>query len=140
MTTLERGLVPSHNGPLPLQAHSMACQVAQWDREIVDTPYTSVPAPSQILSPEIVRLYENFSENGQETFTRQLGFNILKGEFTFKRGRFPLNEHVSSFSSTPTEFLERLRIWSDRWVAEWACNAERLGCDAISSLEQSQRP
>ena len=115
-------------GPLPMKAQSMACLVAQWDRGIADTPFTSMPEPDVLLSPEKQELYAKFSEYGRDVFEREVTHSILTGEVSFKRESFAEDEQVSTLDSTPEEFLEGLRFWADEWVGNWACHIEELGC------------
>ena len=115
-------------GPLPMKAQSMACLVAQWDRGIADTPFTSMPEPDVFLSADMRELYAQFSDYGREVVQRHLVSYILKGEVIFKRERFANTEKVSTLDSTPEEFLEGLRFWADEWVSGWACHSENLGC------------
>ena len=115
-------------GPLPMKAQSMACLVAQWDRGIADTPFTSMPEPDVLLSPEKQELYAKFSEYGRDVFEREVTHSILTGEVSFKRESLAEDEQVSTLGSTPEEFLEGLRFWADEWVAGWACHIEELDC------------
>ena len=115
-------------GPLPMKAQSMACLVAQWDRGIADTPFTSMPEPDILLSPEKQELYAKFSEYGRDVFEREVTHSILTGEVSFKRESLAEDEQVSTLGSTPEEFLEGLRFWADEWVAGWACHIEELDC------------
>ena len=74
-----------------MKAHSMACLVAQWDRGLADTPFTSMPDPDVLLSPEKQELYAKFSEYGREVVRQEVTLRILTGEVFFKgelfRGR-----------------------------------------------------
>ena len=115
-------------GPLPMKAQSMACLVAQWDRGIADTPFTSMPEPDVLLSPEKQELYAKFSEYGRDVFEREVTHSILTGEVSFKRESLAEDEQVSTLDSTPEEFLEGLRFWADELVGDWACHIEELGC------------
>ncbi len=129
-------------GPLPKEAHDMACQLAQWDRGIADAPFTSMPTPGDLLTEDNLKLYEQFSERSKDTFERRLAMNILKGEFFFQRDRFGLEtERYSSYGPSSGDFVEGLRAWSDDWVADWACNVEHLGCGPSPNTPlQLQRP
>ena len=115
-------------GPLPMKAHWMVCQVAQWDRGLTDTPFTSMPDPDVLLSPEKQELYAKFSEHGKEVIERELTLRILTGEVSFKRESFAGEEQVSTLDSTPEEFLEGLRFWADELVGEVACHLEDFDC------------
>ena len=115
-------------GPLPMNARTMRCEIARWDRGIADTPFTSMPGPDVFLSADMSELYAQFSDYGKEVVQRHLVSYILKGEVIFKRERFANTEKVSTLDSTREEFLEGLRFWADEWVSGWACYNENLGC------------
>ena len=115
-------------GPLPMKARFMACLVAQWDRSLTDTPFTSMPDPDVLLSPEKQELYAKFSEHGKEVIERELTLRILTGEVSFKRESFAGEEQVSTLDSTPEEFLEGLRFWADELVGDVACHLEDFDC------------
>ena len=116
------------SGPLPMKARFMACLVAQWDRGLTDTPFTSMPDPDVLLSPEKQELYAKFSEHGKEVVERELTLRILTGEVSFKRESFARDEQVSTLDSTPEEFLEGLRFWADELVGDVACHLEDFDC------------
>jgi hypothetical protein len=112
---------------LPQEAAYLACFIAGWDLGIIDAPFTAIPAPADLLSAENLELYEKFSDRSKSGFKRELANLILRGEVRFRRP-LELEQRVSSFNSTPDEFLEGLRIWSDRSVTERACSAEQAAC------------
>ena len=116
------------SGPLPMNARFMACLVAQWDRGLADTPFTSMPDPDVLLSPEKQELYAKFSEYGKEVIEREVTLRILTGEVSFKRESFAKDEQVSTLDSTPDEFLEGLRFWADELVGDVACHLEEFDC------------
>ena len=115
-------------GPLPMNARIVRCEIARWDRGIADTPFTSMPEPDVLLSPEKQELYAKFSEYGRDVFEREVTHSILTGEVSFKRESLAEDEQVSTLDSTPEEFLEGLRFWADELVGDWACHIEDLGC------------
>ena len=116
-------------GPIPMDVRFMSCLVAMWDRGVSDTPFTSMPAPSVYLSPDNVELFSKFSEYGREVIERDIAEHILRGEVSFKREQTSSKtEHVSTFYSTPAEFLEGLRFYADQRVSDRAWRIEELDC------------
>ena len=110
-------------GPLPMKAHSMACLVAQWDRGIADTPFTSMPGPDVFLPEDKRDFYDELSDYEKEVTVRNLAHDILKGEVWFKRSRFGQTERVSTLGPDE-EFLEGLRLKA----VEWLCGFHPPAC------------
>ena len=111
-------------GPLPMNAHWMVCQVAQWDRGLTDTPFTSMPGPDVFLPEDKRKFYDELNDHEKEVTERNLAHDILQGEVVFKRSRFEPTEEVSTFGSTPEEFLEGLRYSA----VEWLCGFHPAAC------------
>ena len=111
------------SGPLPMKAHSMACLVAQWDRGIADTPFTSMPGPDVFLPEDKRDFYDELSDYEKEVTVRNLAHDILKGEVWFKRSRFGQTERVSTLGPDE-EFLEGLRLKA----VEWLCGFHPPAC------------
>ena len=111
-------------GPLPMKAHWMVCQVAQWDRGIVDTPFTSMPGPDVFLPEDKRKFYDELNDHEKEVTERNVAHDILQGEVVFKRSRFEPTEKVSTLGSTPEEFLEGLRFSA----VEWLCGYHSPAC------------
>ena len=111
-------------GPLPMNAHWMVCQVAQWDRGLTDTPFTSMPGPDVFLPEDKRKFYDELNDHEKEVTERNLAHDILQGEVVFKRSRFEPTEEVSTLGSTPEEFLEGLRYSA----VEWLCGFHPAAC------------
>ena len=111
-------------GPLPKTARIMACLVSQWDRGIVDTPFTSMPGPDVYLPEDKRNFYDKLTDYEKEVTERNLVHDILRGEVWFKRSRFGQTERVSTLGSTPEEFLEGLRFSA----VEWLCGFHPAAC------------
>ena len=111
-------------GPLPMKAHWMVCQVAQWDRGLTDTPFTSMPGPDVFLPEDKRKFYDELNDHEKEVTERNLAHDILQGEVVFKRSRFEPTEEVSTLGSTPEEFLEGLRFSA----VEWLCGYHSPAC------------
>lgn len=111
-------------GPLPFKARIMRCLIAQWDRGIADTPFTSMPGPEVFLPEDKRDFYNELSDYEKEATERNLARAILKGEVLFKRSRFGQTEKVSTIDSTQEEFLEGLRFEA----VEWLCGFHPPAC------------
>ena len=67
-------------GPLPMKAHWMVCQVAQWDRGLTYTPFTSMPGPDVFLPEDKRKFYDELNDHEKEVTERNLAHDILQGE------------------------------------------------------------
>ncbi len=111
-------------GPLPFKARIMRCLIAQWDRGIANTPFTSMPGPEVFLPEDKRGFYDELADYEKEVTERSLAHDILKGEVRFKRSRLGQTETVTTFDSTPEEFLEGLRFSA----VEWLCGYHPPAC------------
>ena len=111
-------------GPLPFKALIMRCLIAQWDRGIANTPFTSMPGPEVFLPEDKRGFYDELSDYEKEVTVRSLAHDILLGEVTFQRSQFREYETVTTFDSTPEEFLEGLRFSA----VEWLCGYHPPAC------------
>ena len=108
---------------LPIDASFMACLVAEWDRGIADTPFTSMPGPDVFLPEDKRKFYDELTDGDKWVINLNLAADILKGEILFHRNRFGQAEIVSTLGSTE-EFLEGLRFSA----VEWLCGFHPAAC------------
>ncbi len=94
---------------LPHDTRFMACLVAEWDRGIADTPFTSMPGPEIFLPEDKRKFYDELTDHEKWAIEHNLAGAILKGKVRFKRSRFGQTEIASTLGSTE-EFLEGLRF------------------------------
>ena len=94
---------------LPIDASFMACLVAEWDRGIADTPFTSMPGSEVFLPEDKRKFYDELTDNEKWAIELSLAGDILQGEVWFHRSRFGETEIVSTLDS-PEDFLEGLRF------------------------------
>ena len=109
---------------LPHDTRFMACLVAEWDRGIADTPFTSMPGPEVFLPEDKRKFYDELTDHEKWATELNLAADILNGEILFRRGRFEQTEMVSTLGSTPEEFLEGLRFAA----VEWLCGFHPAAC------------
>ncbi len=100
---------------LPLDASFMACLVAEWDRGLTDTPFTSMPGPEVFLPKDKRKFYDELTDHEKWAIELNLAADILKGEVWFHRSRFGEAETASTLDSLE-EFLEGLRFSAVEWV------------------------
>ena len=100
---------------LPLDASFMACLVAEWDRGLTDTPFTSMPGPEVFLPEDKRKFYDELTDHEKWAIELNLAADILKGEVWFHRSRFGQTETASTLDSLE-EFLEGLRFSAVEWV------------------------
>ena len=108
---------------LPHDAGFMACLVAEWNRGIADTPFTSMPGPDIFLPEDKRKSYDELTDHEKWAIELNLAAAILKGEIWFNRSRFGQTEVVSTLGSTE-EFLEGLRFSA----VEWLCGFHAPAC------------
>ena len=123
-TMLESFEVWWYGHGIPKEARFMACLIARWDRGIADTPFTSMPGPDVFLPEDKRKFYDELTDHEKWATELNLARDILDGEILFKRSRFGQTEHVSTFGSTPEEFLEGLRFSA----VEWLCGFHSPAC------------
>ena len=123
-TMLEAFEVWWYGHGIPKEARFMACRIARWDRGIADTPFTSMPGPEVFLPEDKRKFYDELTDYEKWATELNLARDILDGEILFKRSRFGQTEHVSTFGSTPEEFLEGLRFSA----VEWLCDFHPAAC------------
>ncbi len=111
-------------GPSPHDARFRSCLIARWDRGMADTPFTSMPGPEVFLPEDKRKFYDELTDHEKWATELNLAGDILDGEILFKRSRFGQTEHVSTFDSTPEEFLEGLRFSA----VEWLCGFHSPAC------------
>ena len=109
---------------LPIDASFMACLVAEWDRGLADTPFTSMPGPEVYIPEDKRKFYDELTDNEKWLIEFSLAGNILQGEILFHRSRFGQAEIVSTLGSTPEEFLEGMRLSA----VEWLCGIKPVAC------------
>ena len=109
---------------LPIDASFMACLVAEWDRGIADTPFTSMPGPDVFLPEDKRKFYDELTDHEKWAIEQMLAGHILQGEILFNRSRFGQTESVSTLGSTQEEFLEGLRFSA----VEWLCGFHPAAC------------
>ena len=108
---------------LPLDASFMACLVAEWDRGLTDTPFTSMPGLEVFLPEDKREFYDELTDHEKWAIERSLAGDILQGEVWFHRSRFGQTEIVSTLDS-PEDFLEGLRFKA----VEWLCGFHPAAC------------
>ena len=108
---------------LPHATHFMACLVAEWDRGLADTPFTSMPGPEVFLPEDKRKFYDELTEHEKWATELNLAAAILKGDVWFHRSRFGQTETVSTLDS-PENFLEGLRFQA----VEWLCGFHGPAC------------
>ena len=123
-TMLEAFEVWWYGHGIPKEARFMACLIARWDRGMADTPFTSMPGPEVFLPEDKRKFYDELTDHEKWATELNLAGDILDGEILFKRSRFGQTEHVSTFDSTPEEFLEGLRFSA----VEWLCGFHSPAC------------
>ena len=100
---------------LPHDARFMSCLVAEWDRGIANTPFTSMPGPDIFLPEDKRKFYDELTDHEKWAIELNLAADILKGEVWFRRSRFGEAETASTLDSLE-EFLEGLRFSAVEWV------------------------
>lgn len=111
---------------VPLEARFMACLIAQWDRGLADILYTSMPGPDILLPEDKRPFYDELTDGEKWAVNLNLAHDILMGEVVFSKDQFAnfATEHVSTFDSTPEEFLEGLRFAA----VDWLCGFHSPAC------------
>lgn len=100
---------------LPHDTHFMVCLVAEWDRGLADTPFTSMPGPDVFLPEDKQEFYDELTDHEKWATELNLAADILKGRVWFHRSRFGQTETVSTLAPTE-EFLEGLRFAGEGWL------------------------
>ena len=131
-TMLEAFEVRWYGHAVPVEARFMACLIAQWDRGLADILYTSMPGPDVLLPEDKLPFYDELTDHEKWAVNLNLAHDILMGEVIFKRDQsaFSATEHVSTFDSTPEEFLEGLRFAA----VEWLCGFHPPACGAAAQV------
>ncbi len=86
-------------GPLPRDAGEMACSVAQWERGIIYAPFTSLPAPEEIFSPEGLEMYRNLTPSLQDELWGHIIYQMLKDGIVW----YPEKEEAVPTYGTPID-------------------------------------
>ena len=120
-TMLEAFEVRWYGHAVPVEARFMACSIARWDRGLADILYTSMPGPDVLLPEDKRAFYDELTDGEKWAVNLNLAHNILMGEVIFKKHRSATfaTEHVSTFDSTPEEFLEGLRFAALDWLCDF---------------------
>ena len=136
-TMLEAFEVRWYGHAVPLEARFMACLIAQWDRGLADILYTSMPGPDVLLPEDKRPFYDELTDHEKWAVNLNLAHDILMGEVIFKRDQsaFSATEHVSTFDSTPEEFLEGLRFAA----VEWLCDFHPPACGAAARVSTASQ-
>jgi len=100
-------------GPMPKEAGKMACSAARWERGLIDSPFTSLPAPEEILSTEVLDLYRSFTPSAQDMFRDQMFWNILNQGSIWNP---ETGEAVPIYGTPLEEILEALNVWGEHFI------------------------
>ena len=100
-------------GPMPKEAGEMACSVAQWECGLIYAPFTSLPAPEELLSPEGLELYRSLTPPLQKELWDQEVYLILKSGIVWNP---TTEEAVPIYGTSLEEILEVLKVWSEHSV------------------------
>lgn len=103
------------NSSGPLSPQKAFCEITKLERGILYVPTTTAPAAQDLLSPDGKERYKTLSDSSQRELDHIVADSIIYGiAFDTREGK-----PVMSFSASPEDFLNALRVRVEDTVMLW---------------------